>query len=99
MIRTAGISIRDPDNEELELGKMHEYHNSGAHKVRLRKKGDLSAEVDEKFDPKGWVTLRKTDLELLEDPCAAKSLSGPQCFLKFKKELFFFLFYVFPCFL
>ncbi|CAE8643521.1 unnamed protein product, partial [Polarella glacialis] len=53
----AGVSITDPDNEDLELGKLREYHNSGTHKLRLRRMGDLSADVDDTLDPRGWVTL------------------------------------------
>ncbi|CAJ1460142.1 unnamed protein product, partial [Effrenium voratum] len=78
----SGISITDPDNEELELGKEREYHNSGTHKLRLRRMGEVTADVDDKFDPRGWVTIRKTDLELVEEPHGQKPAKGPQCFLR-----------------
>eukprot|EP00434_Breviolum_minutum_P039775 symbB.v1.2.035335.t1/scaffold4678.1/size36577/2 len=134
----SGISITDPDNEELELGKEREYHNSGTHKLRLRKMGEAAqmvailpiflafkhisegglllsswvrnvrfrecfprfvsvrgipsrppnlqqkatADVDDKFDPRGWVTIRKTDMELVEEAHGQKAAKGPQCFLR-----------------
>ncbi|CAL1170883.1 unnamed protein product [Cladocopium goreaui] len=78
----SGISITDPDNEELELGKEREYHNSGTHKLRLRRMGEATADVDDKFDPRGWVTIRKTDMELVEDAHGQKAVKGPQCFLR-----------------
>ncbi|OLP98000.1 hypothetical protein AK812_SmicGene19606 [Symbiodinium microadriaticum] len=78
----SGISLTDPDNEELELGKEREYHNSGTHKLRLRRLGEASADMDDKFDPRGWVTIRKTDMELVEEAHGQKPPKGPQCFLK-----------------
>ncbi|CAK9023321.1 unnamed protein product [Durusdinium trenchii] len=78
----SGIAITDPDNEELELGKEREYHNSGTHKLRLRRMGEATADVDDKFDPRGWVTIRKTDMELVEEAHGQKAAKGPQCFLR-----------------
>ncbi|CAE7243425.1 unnamed protein product [Symbiodinium sp. CCMP2592] len=59
-----------------------EYHNSGTHKLRLRRLGEASADMDDKFDPRGWVTIRKTDMELVEEAHGQKPPKGPQCFLK-----------------
>lgn len=34
--------------------------------------------MDDKFDPRGWVTIRKTDMELLEEANGQKAAKGPQ---------------------
>lgn len=70
-----GVSVTDPGNEDLELGK-GEYHNSGTHKLRLRMLGDLSADVDDKFDPRGCVIVRKTEVKLVEVEASSLKMLG-----------------------
>jgi hypothetical protein len=38
----AFVQVMDPDDEDVKIGEEHQYHNSGLHKLRLFRKGNLT---------------------------------------------------------